>query len=109
MFKITKHEKVLIVNDLTRVELETISAASTIFSRVFNVSCITMRMNNSFHNTTIRAAIDSLEEKGMFFIFKQENRRLIIRFTERGRSICGLVKDKIKVSNHVDVMQPSLF
>lgn len=109
MAAIAKQEKILIVNDFSQVELQTVSAASTIFSRVFNVSCITMRLGNYFCNTTIRAAIDSLEEKGIFFIYKQENGRLIIRFTERGRCICGLVKEKIQTSKYDEFMQASLF
>ena len=109
MFKITKHEKVLIVNALTQAELEIVSAASHVFSRVFAVSSITARLKTNFSDTAVYNAIKRLEDKGIFFIHKEENRQLSIRFTEKGRSICSLVKDKVRIEKHDKFMQPSLF
>lgn len=109
MLNITKHEKLLIVNGFPQAELEIVSAASTVFARVFSVHAINARLKTKFSDNGVYLAIRRLEDKGIFFVDKEENKQLSIRFTERGRSICKLVKEKMNSSKTEDFLQTTLF
>lgn len=109
MTEMTKQEKTLLVSGLTQTELEVVFAASCVFSRVFPVSSIKPRLKTNFSDTGIYSGIKGLENKGIFFVDKEENNQLSIRLTVKGRSICRLVKERINANNTQDFTQSLLF
>lgn len=109
MTEITINGKSLFVSSLSQSELEVVHAASQIFNRVFSVSSIIPRLKTSFSDTGIYNAIRALEDKGVFFVDKESNKQLSIRFTEKGRTICRLVKERINTNKNEDFTQATLF
>jgi len=109
MSEISKYEKSIIVSNLLVTDLEVVYAASKIFNRVFTTTEISARLVDRVSDNCLYDSIYRLEDKEIFCVDKQSNKKLIIRFTEKGRSLCRLVKDKILIDHRQKQLEPSLF
>lgn len=89
----------LLVASMTPAEVAVVYAASSIFSRVFNVTSITGRLDSSFADTTVYTAVHNLAKAGVFNMInsngnKMKDKVIELTFTPKGREICALIKTR---------------
>jgi DNA-binding HxlR family transcriptional regulator len=109
MPEMSKYEKSIIVSNLLVTDLDVVHAASKIFNRVFTTAEISVRLTSQVSDNCLYDSLRRLEDKEIFFVDKQSNKKLIIRFTEKGRSLCRLVKDRVSANKESKILEPSLF